>query len=170
MRIFPAVIFLFLATTLNAQKPQDFSGTWRIDESKVQENTTLLNTPPNNAPEIPPPPPPDHRYTLEQIRQSGGTLLISGGEAGTTAVYTIDPSGKQVSDPIPDAPGAVRIATSHWSGGKLVTEWEMKRNGEMFMHGTDTRRLTSDGQQIVQRVIESPRHRAEVRLVLERVH
>ena len=42
------------------------------------------------APEIPPPPSPEHKYTLEQIHQSGDMLKISGGEAGTTAVYTIE--------------------------------------------------------------------------------
>jgi hypothetical protein len=89
---------------------------------------------------------------------------------GTTAVYTIDPSGKEVSDAIPDAPGSVRSASTHWTDGKLVTEWKMQRNGEMFMQGTDVHGITPDGQLIVNRVIESPRHRAEVRLVLERIH
>jgi hypothetical protein len=37
------------------------------------------------------------------------------------------------------------------------------------MHGTDVHGLTPDGQLIVTRVIESPRHRADVRLVLQRV-
>jgi hypothetical protein len=37
------------------------------------------------------------------------------------------------------------------------------------MHGTDVHSLTPDGQLIVTRVIESPRHRADVRLVLQRV-
>jgi hypothetical protein len=93
---------------------------------------------------------------------------LRGGEAGTTAVYTIDPSGKEVSDPIPDAPGSVRTSATHWRDGKLVTEWKMLRSGEEFMHGTDTHSLAPDGQQIVERVIESPHHRADVRLVLER--
>jgi hypothetical protein len=167
MRIFPAMACLFLATTLHARKVQDFCGTWHINFDKVVSKVYIPKTPPDSAPPIPPPPP-DHQYTLEQIRLSGRILKISGGEAGTTAVYTIDPSGKEVSDPIPDAPGSVRTATSHWSDGKLVTEWKMLRNGELFMHGTDTRSLAPDGQQIVERVIESPRHRADVRLVLER--
>jgi hypothetical protein len=37
------------------------------------------------------------------------------------------------------------------------------------MHGTDVHKLTPGGQLIVSRVIESQRHRAEVRLVLQRV-
>ncbi len=168
MRIFPAVACLFLTATLNAQKLEDFSGTWHINPDKVVSKIHLPKTPPNNAPPIPPPPPPDHEYTLEQIRLSGHILKISGGEAGTTAVYTIDPSGKEVSDVIPDAPGSVRTASTQWRDGKLVTEWKMLRNGEEFMHGTDTRSLAPDGQQIVERVIESPRHRADLRLVLER--
>lgn len=45
----------------------------------------------------------------------------------------------------------------------------MERNGEVFMHGTDTRSLTTDGLQVLDRLIESPRHRAEVHLVMERV-
>lgn len=169
MRIFPAIACLFFAASLNAQKLQDFSGTWRISPDKVVSKIYLPKTPPDGAPPIPPPPPPDHEYTLEHIRLSGHILKISGGEAGTTAVYTIDPSGKEVSDVIPDAPGSVRTATSHWSDGKLVTEWKMLRNGEVFMHGTDTRTLAPEGQQIVERAIESPRHRADVRLVLERL-
>lgn len=168
MRIFLAALFLFVTTGLSAQTLQDFVGTWRVDPDKVEEKATPVENPPNNAPETPPPPPPEHKYTLEQIRQSGSVLKISGGEAGTTAVYTIDPSGKKVSDPIPDAPGSVRIATSRWSDGKLVTEWKMERNGEAFMHGTDIHTITPDGRLTVNRVIESPRHRAEVRLELER--
>jgi len=46
----------------------------------------------------------------------------------------------------------------------------MKRDGEVFMHGTDTRRLKTEDVQIVERLIESARHHAEVHLVLERVH
>lgn len=129
----------------------------------------VLPNPSQAAPAIPPPPPSEHKYTLEEIKQSGPAIKISGGEAGTTAVYTIDPSGKEVSDPIPDAPGSIRVAKSHWDDGKLITEWRMERNGEVFMHGTDTRGLTTDGLQIVDRLIESPRHHAEVHLVLERV-
>ena len=69
---------------------------------------------------------------------------------------------------MPDAPGTIRTASSHWNEGNLVTEWKRLRDGEVFIHGTDTRSLTADGQQIVERVIESPRHRADVRLVLEK--
>jgi len=102
------------------------------------------------------------------IQQSGRILKISGGEAGTTAVYTIDLSRNQVSDTIPDAPGVVRTASSHWDHGKIVTEWKMLRNGEEFMHGTDTHRLGSGEQLIVDRTIESPMHKAEVHLVFDR--
>ena len=76
-------------------------------------------------------------------------------------MYTIDPSE------IP--PGVVRVAKSHWNDGRLVTEWQMERNGEVVMRGTDARSLTTDGLQIVDRLIESPRHHAEVHLVMERV-
>jgi hypothetical protein len=170
MRGLPAIILcLFLARPISAQKLQDFAGTWRIDPDKVQEKVSLVESPPGNSPAIPPPPPSDHKFTPELIRQSEGELKISGGEAGTTAVYTIDLSGKQVSDPIPDAPGCVRIATSRRSDGKIVTEWRMDRDGQTFMHGTDTRSLTPGGQQIVERLIESPRHKAQVRLVMDRV-
>ncbi|MFZ0863761.1 MAG: hypothetical protein ABR881_18430 [Candidatus Sulfotelmatobacter sp.] len=170
MRILLTAVCLLIAPALNAQKLQDFTGTWRVDPNKVEEKAVPVKNPPGNAPEVPPPPPPEHNYTLQQIRQSGDVLKISGGEAGTTAVYTIDPSGKEVSDAIPDAPGSLRRASTHWTHGELVTEWKMERNGEMFMHGTDVHSITSDGQLIVNRVIESPRHRAEVRLVLQRVH
>lgn len=170
MRILLAAVFLLIAPALIAQKLENLSGTWRVDPGRVQEKAAPVKNPPPDSPQIPPPPPPDHKYTLEHISQSGNVLKISGGEAGTTAVYTIDPSGKEVSDPIPDAPGCVRVASSHWDGEKLVTAWKMERNGEVFMHGTDVRSLTSTGEQILERVIESPRHRAEVRLVLERVH
>jgi hypothetical protein len=168
MRIFLAAACLFVSTALNAQKLQNFTGTWRVDPNKVQEKATAIKNP-GNAPEIPPPPPQEHKYTIEQISQSGDVLKISGGEAGTTAVYTIDPSGKEVSDTIPDAPGSVRIASTHWKGGNLVTEWKMRRDGEAFMHGTDVHSIAPDGQLIVSRIIESPRHRAEVRLVLDPV-
>ena len=170
MRIIGVSIFCLAALLLVAQSPQpDFSGKWRIDPSKVQEHASIVASPPEGAPAIPPPPPSDHKWTVEQIEQSGSVLKISGGEAGTTAVYTIDPSGKEVSDSIPDAPGVTRVAKSHWNDGRLVTEWRMERNGEVVMHGTDTRSLTRDGLQIVDRMIESPRHHAEVHLVMERV-
>ncbi|MFL6443751.1 MAG: hypothetical protein ACJ713_08065 [Candidatus Sulfotelmatobacter sp.] len=45
----------------------------------------------------------------------------------------------------------------------------MERNGETFMHGTDTRSLTKDGLQVLDRLIESPRHRAEVHLVMQKI-
>ena len=169
MRILLTVVCLFTATVLKAQNLRNFSGTWRVDPSKVQEKATPVKNPTGSAPEIPPPPPPEHKYTLEQIHQSGDVLKISGGEAGTTAVCTMDPTGKEVSDAIPDAPGSVRIAKTRWDDGKLVTEWKLQRNGETFMQGTDVHSLTPDGQLIVARVIESPRHRAEVRLVWQRV-
>jgi hypothetical protein len=166
-----AVAFCFcVVLTSAAQNLQSFSGKWRVDEQKSTEKAAAVSKQPSSAPQIPPPPPPSHKYTAENIRQSGQVLKISGGEAGTTAVYTIDPSGKEVTDPIPDAPGSVRVAKSHWDDGKIVTEWHMKRDGEVFMHGTDTRRLTAEGLEIVDRIIESPRHHAEVHLVLERVH
>jgi pimeloyl-ACP methyl ester carboxylesterase len=153
---------------LAEQSPSpNFSGRWRIDPTKVQEHASVVPNPPQGAPAIPPPPPPDHQYTVEQIEQSGSLLKISGGEAGTTAVYTIDPSGKEVSDSI--APGVVRVAKSHWNDGRLITEWQMERNGEIVMHGTDTRSLTTDGLQVVDRLIESPRHHGEVHLVMQRV-
>jgi len=159
---------LCLAPTLNAQNLKAFSGTWRIDPDQVTEKAVPVKNPPSDAPLMPPPPPSDHKYTLEHIVEDGNVMKISGGEAGTTAVYTIDPSGKQVSDPIPDAPGCVRTASTHWKDEKLVTNWEMKRDGQTFMHGTDTRSLSADGKQILERSIESPVHRAEIRLVMAR--
>ncbi len=169
MRVLVVIVLIVLATAAVSQELREFTGTWAIDPAKVHESAAPAKTPPKDAPETPPPPPSKHEYTLEVIRQSGDVLKISGGEAGTTAVYTIDLSGKQVSDSIPDAPGVLRIANSRREEGRIVTEWKLERNGEIFMHGTDIRTLTSDGHQIVERVIESHRHRAEVRLVLDKV-
>jgi hypothetical protein len=165
--VLTAICFV-AATSLNAQNLKPFAGTWRVDPDKSQEKVTPLKNPTANAPDIPPPPPSDHKYTLEKIEEAGTLLKISGGEAGTTAVYTIDPSGKEVSDTIPDAPGCVRVSTTRWDKGKLVTDWKMQRNGETFMHGTDTHSLAQDGQLMVTRLIESERHRAEALLVLKR--
>jgi hypothetical protein len=165
--IFTAVCFV-VAASLDAQSLKQFAGTWRVDPDKSQEKATPLQNPNANAPDLPPPPPSDHKYTLEKIQEAGALLKISGGEAGTTAVYTIDPSGKEVSDPIPDAPGCARVATTRWDKGKLVTEWKMQRNDETFMHGTDVHSLSEDGQLLVTRLIESERHRGEVLLVLKR--
>ena len=170
MCISAVAVCVFVASIASPQNLQSFSGTWRVDGGKSQERALPVENPPSSAPQIPPPPPANHEYTLEQIRRTDDVLKISGGEAGTTAVYTIDLSGKQVSDPIPDAPGVVRIASSHWEHGKIVTQWKMQRNGEMFMHGTDTRNLSPDGHLILKRTIASPSHRAEVMLVLDRVH
>lgn len=171
MRTFVLALGLCLCATtaVSAQKLQDFTGTWKVDPDKVQEKASLLNNPHEDAPGIPPPPPSDHEYALEQIRQSGDVLKISGGEAGTTAVYIIDPSGKEVSDPIPDSPGIVRIATTSWDEGKLVTKWKMERNGEEFIHGTDVHSITPEGNLLVTWEIESPRHRAHAQLVSEKV-
>jgi hypothetical protein len=168
MRRIVLTAICFLAASLSAQTLKPFAGRWRVDPDRSQEKATPLKNPTANAPDIPPPPPSDHKYTLEKIEESGALLKISGGEAGTTAVYTIDPSGKEVSDAIPDAPGCARIAKTRWDNGKLVTEWKMQKNGETFMHGTDVHRLAEDGQLIVTRLIESERHRAEVLLVLKR--
>ena len=173
LRILVVGLGLCLSVTaaVNAQQLQIFTGTWKVNPEKVQEKTTLLNTPPENAPDVPPPPPADHKYTLEQIRLDGQVLKISGGEAGTTAVYTIDPSGKEVSDPIPDSnPITVRIATTSWSEGKLVTKWKMERGGEVFMRGNDVHSLTPEGTLLVTREIESTEHRAQIQLVLGKVH
>jgi hypothetical protein len=162
------VVCLLAATSLDAQSLKQFVGTWRIDPSKTQEKSALLRAPGGNGPDLPPPPPPDHKYTLETIRQSGNVLTISGGEAGTTAVYTIDPSGKQVSDRIPDAPGSVRVATTRWNKGTLVTDWQLQRDGKTVMHGTDVHSLNPDGLLVVSRSIESPFHRAHVLLILKK--
>src|SRR5579864_4911296 len=135
MRTALAIAALLLTTNLSAQKLQDFTGEWRINPDRVQEKATPLASPTNPAPDVPPPPPAEDKYTAEKIRVDGSVLKISGGEAGTTAVYTIDPSGKPVSDPIPDAPGSLRIASTHWSDHKLVTEWKLKMNGQEVMHG-----------------------------------
>lgn len=170
MRPFLLTACLLFAICAQAQSVKDFVGRWHIDPSKVESKVSLTENPPEGAPAIPPPPPADHEYTLEHIELAGEVLRISGGEAGTTAVYTIDPSGKQVSDPIPDAPGSVRVASTRWRNGKLVTEWKMMRNGEEFMHGSDTRSITSEGLQVLERKIESQQHKAEVRLVMEKVH
>jgi hypothetical protein len=74
MRILLTAVCLFIATVLNAQNLRDFTGSWRVDPSKVQENATPVRNPSGSAPEIPPPPPLEHKYTLEQIHQSGDTL------------------------------------------------------------------------------------------------
>src|SRR5215469_1241542 len=137
MRILAVSVFCLAAALLAAQSSHpNFSGKWRIDPTRMQEHATVVANPPQGAPAIPPPPPPEHQYTVEQIEQSGSVLKISGGEAGTTAVYTIDPSGKEVSDSI--GPEIVRVAKSHWDNGRIVTEWQMVRNGEVVMQGTDT--------------------------------
>jgi len=172
MRILVVGLGLCLSLTSGviAQQLQDFTGTWKVDPDKVQEKTTLLDTAPENAPDVPPPPPAGHKYTPEEIKLDGQILRISGGEAGTAAIYTIDPSGKEVSDTIPDSdPITVRIATTKWSEGKLVTKWKMEREGRVFMHGTDVHSLTPEGTLLVTREIESSEHRAQVRLVLGKV-
>jgi hypothetical protein len=166
MRILGLPVFCLAASLVAQSSHPNFSGKWRIDPTKVREHATVTTNPPPGAPAIPPPPPSEHKYTVEQIEQSGSVLKVSGGEAGTSAVYTIDPSGTEVSDSI--GPGVVRVAKSHWNDGKLITEWRLERNGEVVMHGTDTRSLTTDGLQIVDRLIESQRHHAEVHLVMER--
>ena len=166
--VLTAICFL-AGASLNAQNLRPFAGTWRVDPDKSQEKATPLKNPTANAPDIPPPPPSDHKYTLEKIEEAGAVLKISGGEAGTTAVYTIDPSGKEVSDSIPDAPGSVRVATTRWDKGKLVTDWKLQRDGETVMHGTDVHSLNSDGVLVLNRSIESPFHRADVLLVLKKV-
>ena len=60
-----------------------------------------------------------------------------------------NPTGKEVSDAIPDAPGSVRITKTRWDDGKLVTEWKLQRKGEAFLHGTDVDSLIPDDQLIV---------------------
>jgi hypothetical protein len=129
MRIVLYVACRFVATSLNAQKLQDFSGTWHINPDKVVSKIYLPKTPPDSAPPIQPPPP-DQEYTLEQMRLSGNILKIAGGEAGTTAVYTIDPSGKKVSDPIPDAPGQYAYRDhplARWKTGHGMENAEKRR-------------------------------------------
>jgi hypothetical protein len=162
-----AICFL-VGGSLNAQTLKNFAGTWRVDPSKSQEKVTPLEHPDPNAPDIPPPPPPppNHTYSLEKIQESGGLLKISGGEVPTTAVYIIDPSGKEVS--YATQPGIAKIATTRWDNGKLITEWKLLRNGQTLMHGTDVHSVTKDGQLIVTKLTETGRTRGEVRLLLNR--
>ncbi len=89
MRVFVMVLIVLLTAAVS-QELRGFAGTWAIDPAKVHESAAPAKTPPKDAPETPPPPPSKHEYTLEVIRQSGDLLKISGGQAGTTAVYTID--------------------------------------------------------------------------------
>src|SRR5260370_11699732 len=114
MRMLLTAVCLFIATVLNAQNLRDFTGSWRVDHSKVQENATPVRNPSGSAPEIPPPPPLSTNTRLSRSINLA-TRSISGGEAGTTAAYTIDPTGKEVSDAIPDVPGSVRIATTRFA-------------------------------------------------------
>ena len=168
MRTSLIAVVLFLAQPLQAQKLQDYSGTWRYDPAKRESKIEFVKDPPKDAPVLPAPPPPPRNVTLEQIRQSGNVLEISGGEVGANTVFRIDLSGKQVSDPLGDMPGIVRISTSHWDGGKLVTEYWMKRNGQVLVHGFSTRNINSDGQQVVNTVADSARFHIVYRLFLEK--
>ena len=45
MRILLTAVCLFIATVLNAQNLRDFTGTWRVDPSKVQEKATPVKNP-----------------------------------------------------------------------------------------------------------------------------
>lgn len=168
-KVMLAAICFLAVGSLNAQSLKNFVGTWRVDPGQSQKKIITVKNPNPNAPDVPPPPPPPPNYTypLEKIQESGGLLKISGGEVPTTAVYTIDPSGKEVSDAI--HPGIVKIATTRWDDGKLVTYWKIQRNGQTVMHGTDTHSLTKNGQLIVTQSIETGRHRVEAQLVLNRV-
>lgn len=168
MRILLVAALLLLTQPLYAQKLRDYSGTWRYDPSKVETKIEFVKDPPKDAPVLPAPPPPPQNVTLELIRQSGDVLEISGGEVGANTVFRIDPSGKQVSDPLGDMPGIVRVSVSHWDGGKLVTEWWMKKNGQILVHGFDNRNINSDGQQVVNRVADSAQFHIVTRLFLEK--
>lgn len=150
MRVFVMVLIVLLTAAVS-QELRGFAGTWAIDPAKVHESAAPAKTPPKDAPETPPPPPSKHEYTLEVIHQSGDLLKISGGEAGTTAVYTIDLSGKQVSDPIPDAPV--------YSASRIVAEKKEKllRSGswkEMAKHSCTARTFAPSPQMVIKRLRE----------------
>ena len=132
MRVTLAVI-LFSIVSLDAQAP-DFSGTWRLDEtkSKVLATAGMFGLIPAGAPK-----------TLHVTQPANGTIVIESQiNEGHSRIYK---PGRESSTPAGQG-GAITV-TSKWEGKSLVSEGAFKApNGDT----TTVREVLSqvDGKQL----------------------
>jgi hypothetical protein len=131
-----------------ATKP-NFSGTWQVDPKNSTSKKTLKEKPGPDAPPAPPPPPLGMLAPMEIIQHREPVLKIirrlPGGKP-TMVIYSTD-GNENVNQMVGGA--TEQRSKSHWDGEKLVTEWNLLREGAVFMHGRDVRWITLDGRRMI---------------------
>jgi hypothetical protein len=126
----------------------NFSGGWGVDPEKSTSSRTLKEKPGPDTPPSPLPAPSGKLSLMERIEHRGVELKIIRflpEEKPLILIYTTD--GKENVNQLPGGAGVQR-SKSHWEGEKLVTEWELLRDGVVYMRGKDARWTTPDGRRM----------------------
>jgi len=121
-----------------------FTGSWSVNPEKSTSENTLKETPGPDAPPAPQPAPPAKLVLMEKIEHRGSELKIIRflqREKPLIMIYTTD-GNENVNQMAGGA--SVQRSKSHWEGERLVTEWELLRDGVVFMHGKDVRWTSPD--------------------------
>ena len=142
MRLTLALVFAATAAAVHAQAP-DFSGTWRLDESKSRVVATagIIGLIPAGAPK-----------TLHITHPANGTVVIES-QINEAHVRIYKP-GRETSTPAGQG-GAVTMTTK-WEGKSLISEGALKApNGDT----TTIREVVSvsaDGKVLTMEVVTTP--------------
>jgi hypothetical protein len=133
---------VLLTTSLRAQAP-DFSGTWRLDDSKstVVATAGLIGLIPAGAPK-----------TLHITQPSNGTVVIESQiNEGHSRIYK---PGRESSTPAGQG-GAVSMTTK-WDGKTLIAEGALKAPNGDTTPVRETVSLSADGSVLIVEVVTTP--------------
>jgi len=141
------------ATAQSTARLPNFSGRWRLDESRSSHDA------PRGLTEII-----DHRDSTLRIDSDWDRSR----PAGLSNAPLLAPTLKLVADgdeSVNDMPMGMSVSTkSHWEGAELVTEWRL--NGLATpLNGTWKRYLTGSGTMVVDSIAEGNRSRSTARFV-----
>jgi hypothetical protein len=121
---------------LSQTKKPDFSGTWKVDQSKSTTTTTPAKNPNQAAADDAPPPPPLDEQPPEVIQQKGNNLRIGDLNFTLDGAENVNELGQ----------GITHKSKTHWDGNRLVTEWVMERDGATLVKAKQSRALSEDGK------------------------
>ncbi len=131
---------------LAAGNKPNFTGTRKADVAKSTMTVTPRKNIDPDAPPGPPPPPADMAFKMmppETITHKEPELAIQSG-ANTLRLTT---NGKEN---VNDQRIGQHKSTTRWDGRRLVTNWKIEREGQVFMEGSDVRYLDRDGKTLIQ--------------------
>jgi hypothetical protein len=135
----------FAVSMLAAGNKPNFTGTRKADVAKsTMTSTPRKNIDPDASPG-PPPPPADLAFKMmppETIAHKEPELVIRSGP--NTLRLTTD--GKENTN---NHRFGVHTSTTRWDGRKLITNWKIEREGQVFMEGSDVRSLDRDGKTMI---------------------